>query len=58
MMAETFAMIKGTEAGARIRAAIVDMKGKLNMADWEGSSADVMGHVLSLIHISEPTRPY
>ena len=45
MMAETFAMIKGTEAGARIRAAIVDMKGKLNMADWEGSSADVMGHV-------------
>ena len=45
MMAETFAMIKGTEAGAKIRAAVVDMKGKLSMADWEGSSADVMGHV-------------
>ena len=45
MMAETFAMIRGTEAGARIRAAIVDMMGKLNMADWEGSSANVMGHV-------------
>ena len=45
MMAETFAMIKGTEAGSKIRAAVVDMKGKLSMADWEGSSADVMGHV-------------
>ena len=38
-------MIRGTEAGARIRAAIVDMKGKLNMTDWEGSSANVMGNV-------------
>ena len=38
-------MIRGTEAGARIRAAIVDMKGQLNMADWEGPSANVMGHV-------------
>ena len=45
MMAETFAMIRGTEAGAKIRAAVVDMKGQLNMADWEGSSANVMGHV-------------
>ena len=45
MMAETFAMICGTEAGARTRAAIVDMKGQLNMADWEGSSSNVMGHV-------------
>jgi hypothetical protein len=45
MMAETFAMIRGTEAGARTRAAIVDMKGQLNMSDWEGSSANVMGHV-------------
>ena len=38
-------MIRGTEAGARIRAAVVDMKGKLSMEDWEGSSANVMGHV-------------
>ena len=45
MMAETFAMSRGTEAGARIRAAVVDMKGQLNMSDWEGSSANVMGHV-------------
>ena len=27
LVGETFAMIKGTEAGCRIRAAIVDMKG-------------------------------
>lgn len=45
LMAETFAMIKGTEAGARIRATIVDMKGKLNMSDWETSAANEMGHV-------------
>ena len=44
LMAETFAMIKGTEAGTRIRAAIVDMKGKLNIRDWENSAAENMGH--------------
>ena len=44
-MAETFAMIKGTEAGTRIRAAIVDMMGKLDMKDWENSAAQAMGHV-------------
>ena len=43
-MAETFAMIKGTEAGARIRAAIVDMKGKLDMKNWEESASSEMGH--------------
>ena len=45
LMAETFAMIKGTEAGTRIRAAIVDMMGKLDMKDWENSAAQAMGHV-------------
>ena len=35
LMAETFAMIKGTEAGCRIRAAIVDMKGQLDFRNWE-----------------------
>ena len=44
-MAETFAMIRGTEAGARIRAAIVDMMGKLDMRHWEQSAAQTMGHV-------------
>jgi hypothetical protein len=45
LMAETFALIKGTEAGARIRAAVVDMKGLLDMRNWEESSAQAMGHV-------------
>ena len=43
-MAETFAMIKGTEAGTRIRAAIVDMKGKLDMKSWQETAANEMGH--------------
>ena len=45
LMAETFAMIKGTEAGTRIRAAIVDMRGRLDMRNWEESAAREMGHV-------------
>jgi hypothetical protein len=45
LMAETFAMIKGTEAGARVRAAIADMMGKLDMHDWENTAAQAMGHV-------------
>ncbi len=44
-MAETFALIRGTEAGTRIRAAIVDMKGKLDMRNWEDTAAREMGHV-------------
>ena len=45
LMAETFAMIKGTEAGIRIRAAIVDMKGELVMRNWEETASQAMGHV-------------
>jgi hypothetical protein len=44
-MAEAFAMIRGTEAGTRIRAAIVDMKGKLDMRNWEATASNAMGHV-------------
>ncbi len=44
-MAETFAMLKGTEAGTRLRAAIVDMKGLLDMKNWEETAARAMGHV-------------
>ena len=44
LMAETFAMIKGTEAGARIRAAIVDMRGKLDFKHWEETASQEMGH--------------
>ena len=43
-MAETMAMIKGTEAGARIRAAIVDMRGQLDFSQWEESACSQMGH--------------
>ena len=43
-MAETFALIKATEAGTRLRAAIVDMKGKLDLRNWEESAANEMAH--------------
>ena len=39
------ALTKGVEAGARLRAAVVDMRGKLNLKDWEQSSSSQMGHV-------------
>ncbi len=45
LMAETFAMLKGTEQGARIRAAIVDAKGLLDTKRWEETSSDNMSHV-------------
>jgi len=45
LMAETFAMIKGTATGTRIRAAVVDMMGKLDLRNWEESAARHMGHV-------------
>ena len=38
-------MIKGTEAGTRIRAAVVDALGLLDMHEWEESAARNMGHV-------------
>ena len=44
-MAETFALSKGTEAGLRIRAAIVDAMGKLQLSNWEETAAMNMGHV-------------
>ena len=39
LMAETFGIIKGTEAGTLIRAAIVHMKGELDMRNWEDTAA-------------------
>eukprot|EP00974_Lingulodinium_polyedra_P097644 9465631-Lingulodinium_polyedra.AAC.1 len=38
-------MSKGTEYGSRIRAAIVDAKGLLDMTRWEESSAEHMSRV-------------
>ena len=45
LQAETMALTKGVEAGVRLRAAIVDMRGKLDLKDWEQSSSSQMGHV-------------
>ena len=45
LMAETFALIRGTEQGARIRAAIVDAKGLLDKKSWEDSAANAMSHI-------------
>ena len=45
LMAETFAMINGTERGTRLRAAVVDCKGQLDMKNWEASAAEGMAHV-------------
>ena len=43
--AETMALTKAVESGTRLRAAIVDMKGKLNLKNWEQSASSQMGHV-------------
>ena len=45
LMAETFALTKGTEAGTRIRACIVDAQGKLDIKNWEETAALEMGHI-------------
>ena len=37
-------MTKAVEAGTRIRAAIVDMKGQLDIRNWEESASQSMGH--------------
>ena len=39
------ALIKGVEVGAKIRAAVVDMREKLDLRNREQSSAMTMGHV-------------
>ena len=44
LMAENFGLIRASEAGIRLRAAIVDMKGKLDWRNWEESAANEMGH--------------
>ena len=44
LMAETFGLIRASEAGIRLRAAVVDMEGKLDWRNWEESAANEMGH--------------
>jgi len=45
LMAEAFSLTNGTESGARIRAAIVDARGKLDHRNWELSASENMSHV-------------
>ena len=44
-MAEAFSLTNGTESGARIRAAIVVARGKLDHRNWELSASENMSHV-------------
>ena len=44
-MAETFSLGDAVDRGARIRAAIVDMKGLLDTRNWEASASLNMGHL-------------
>ena len=44
LMAATFGLIRASEAGTRLRAAIVDMTGRLDWRNWEESAANEMGH--------------
>ena len=44
-MAEAYALCNAVEHGLRVRAAIVDMKGQLNIRQWEETASAAMGHV-------------
>jgi hypothetical protein len=45
MQAETHGMVRGTETGFRLRAAIADMRGMQDPKAWEASCAACMQHV-------------
>ena len=45
LMAEAYAPSNAVERGLRIRAAIVDMRGQLNIRHWEETASAAMGHV-------------
>ena len=44
-MSEAYALSNAVEHGLRTRAAIVDMKGQLNIRQWEETASAAMGHV-------------
>ena len=44
-MAEAFALSNAVEHVLRTRAAVVDMKGRLNIRPWEETTSAAMGHV-------------
>ena len=45
MQAETQSNVKGTEEGARYRAAIADLRGQLDVKKWESTAAASMRHL-------------
>ena len=45
LMAEAYALSNAFEHGLRTRATIVDMRGHLNIRQWEETASAVMGHV-------------
>ena len=44
-MAEAYALSNAVEHGLRTRATIVDMRGELNIRQWEETASAAMGHV-------------
>ena len=44
-MAEAYALSNAVEHGLRTRAAIVDMRGQLNIRQWEETASAALGHV-------------
>ena len=44
-MAEAYAISNAVEHGLRILAAVVDMRGQLNIREWEETASAAMGHV-------------
>ena len=47
-MAEAYALFTAVEHGLRTRAAIVDMRGQLNIRWWEKTAAAALGHLSAL----------
>ena len=45
LMAEAYALSNAVEHGLRTRAAIVDVRGQLNIRQWEETASAAMGHV-------------
>ena len=45
LMAETYALSNAVEHGLRTRATMVDMRGQLNIRQWEETASAALGHV-------------
>ena len=47
-MADAYALSNAVEHGLRTRAAIVDMRGQLNIRQWEKTASAALGHMSAL----------